>query len=72
MGPWPPCQQVRVNSREVKLIREIMVSVLFLFPVCTSAGDVVNVVHVGETDDHPVNSDTRPYNTFTGFRIAPQ
>ena len=35
------------------------------------AGDVVYVVYDGELDDYPVNSDTRPYNTFTGFRIAP-
>ena len=35
------------------------------------AGDVVYVWYDGELDDYPVNSDTRPYNTFTGFRIAP-
>ena len=44
----------------------------FLFPVCPSSGDVLNVVYLGEIDDFPVNSDTLPYNTFTGFRIAPQ
>ena len=70
VGRWPPCQQVRVDSLEVILIREIMVGVLFI--PCTSTGDVVNVVYVAGTDDFPVNSDTRPYNTFTGFRIAPQ
>ena len=35
------------------------------------AGDVVYVWYDGEIDDYPINSDTRPYNTFTGFRIAP-
>ena len=40
--------------------------------VIFSVGDVVNVVYLSGTDDTPVNSDGRPYNTFTGFRIAPE
>ena len=36
------------------------------------SGDVVHVFYTGGTDDTPVPSNGVTYNTFTGFRIAPE
>ena len=36
------------------------------------AGDVVDVYYGEGSDDVPVNNDDQVYNTFTGFRIAPE
>ena len=36
------------------------------------SGDVVHVVYHTGTDDTPVISNAETFNTFTGFRIAPE
>ena len=35
-------------------------------------GDLVDVFYNAGTDDTPLVSNSVPYNTFTGFRIAPE
>ena len=37
-----------------------------------ASGDIVDVFYTGGTDDTPVLNNGVAYNTFTGFRIAPE
>ena len=36
------------------------------------SGDIVHVFYGDGTDDTPVANSNGPYNSFTGFRIAPE